>query len=236
MPNAAFGALPYAEEVQVGEAGVESENPHIAQHNLQPILQHGPHPELLAIEYPIAHIEQPAHIINLLDDVEEEGHMAVNPPNIRNLSLKDLPTFGGYPYENASQFVQQFENYTQIYGWTEEFKLKHFKLALTHNAASWLYNLEKKTEEQRAPVANVPVSANAPVGPLYTWEELNDNFIKTFGKTYIDYDLMGKSGRMKFAEDPLSYVLNMLTYLNETSPHASEKDKIKHLVGGSLPI
>ena len=47
-----------------------------------------------------------------------------------------------------------------------------------------------------------------------------------FGKTYIDYDLMGEVGRMKFAEDRLSYILNMLTYLNETSPNASEKDKV----------
>ena len=179
----------------------------------------------------LANLVPPANIgaaadgeaINLLNNQVNQAPMAQ--PNVRILSLKDLPSFGGHPYENASQFVQQFENYSQIYTWNEDYKLKHFKLALTHNAASWLYNFEKKKEEERA-------NLNPGIGPLYNWADLKDSFLKMFGKTYIDYDLMGEVGRMKFAEDPLSYVLNMLTYLNETSPNASEKDKVQQLFRG----
>ena len=68
----------------------------------------------------------------------------------------------------------------------------------------------------------------------YRFDNLKDEFLKTFGKSWIDYDLQDKS-KLTVIEDPLGYVFHMLQFLKETTPGANEQSQINHLFS-NLPM
>ena len=105
------------------------------------------------------------------------------------VSVKDLPTFGGQGHEDANDFMGQFESCAQVYEWDELLKIKHIKICLIRNAHNWLLQYEAK---------NPPL--NNRYG--YRFDNLKDEFLKTFGKSWIDYDLQDKS-KLTVIDDPL---------------------------------
>lgn len=64
------------------------------------------------------------------------------------------------------------------------------------------------------------------------WSDLKKRFLDMFGKSKVDFDLEGESGKMLASEDPLSYVFHVISYLQATSRAASESDKVTRLFDG----
>ena len=64
------------------------------------------------------------------------------------------------------------------------------------------------------------------------WPDLKISFARTFGKSKIDNDIAGETGKMFVSEDPLSYVYHQLSYLSSTNPGATEGDKVSRLFDG----
>ena len=108
-----------------------------------------------------------------------------------------------------------------MHDWDELLKLKHVKLCLTRNAHNW--PLQFETEY---PLVNNQYR--------YRFGQLKQEFLKTFGKSWIDYDLKDKF-KLTVIDDPMGYVFHMLQFLNETTPGGNEQSQINHLFS-NLPI
>ena len=89
------------------------------------------------------------------------------------------------------------------------------KLCLTRNAHNWLLQFESKNP-----------FVNGQYG--YQFDQIKRELLKTFGKSWIDYDLQDKT-KLAVIDDSLGYVFHMLQFLNETSHCANEQSQINHL-------
>lgn len=61
--------------------------------------------------------------------------------------------------------------------------------------------------------------------------DMRDAFKEEFGKSQVDFDLAGESGRMLLAQDPRPHVYHVLSY----NPQATEQEKLLRLFDG-LPV
>ena len=92
-------------------------------------------------------------------------------------------------------------------------KLKHLYLAVTKNAMRW-HESNKH---------------------LHNWADLKADFLNTFLKTRVDFDIVGQSSRLLASEDPVVFVFQVLNVVNTTSPNATEAEKVNRLFA-ELPI
>lgn len=56
-----------------------------------------------------------------------------------------------------------------------------------------------------------------------------EKFLRTFGRSQVDYDLLGESGKMATNEDPFPYIFHVLRYVKASSPNATEAEQITWL-------
>ena len=139
--------------------------------------------------------------------------MTLNPANAvavntaKLISLRDLPSFAVEPDEDADEFMQRFERCGYVHGWTAEVKVKHLYLAVRKNAMRW-HEANKH---------------------LQTWDALKTDFLTTFGKTGVDFDIAGKSSRLLASEDPVAFVIKVLNVVSTISPNATEVEKVNRL-------
>ena len=132
--------------------------------------------------------------------------------NQQLLSPKDLPTFS-QAHEDANDFIGQFDSCAQVYDRDELLKFKHMKLCLTRNAHNRLLQFETKY-----PLVNNQYG--------YRFEQLKQVFLKTFGKSWIDYDLQDKS-KLTVIDDPMDYVFHMWQFLNEKGANRVQMSKAR---------
>ena len=88
----------------------------------------------------------------------------------------------------------------------EDLQIKHLTLALVRNAHSCLRAFE----------------IEHPKG--YEFDAIKNSFLRTFGKSWVDYDLQERS-KLCVTDDPLGYVFHILQFLRETNPKATEETK-----------
>ncbi len=88
---------------------------------------------------------------------------------LKGLRLSDVPVFHGYDGEDAEYFLLRFVRFTEFLELNEDERVQLFPVALMKNAAIWF--------QHEKPCAN--------------WQHLKSNFLKMFGKSAIDFDLIG---------------------------------------------
>lgn len=131
----------------------------------------------------------------------------------KNVPLRDLPTFSGQSHEDANDFLLKLERCGVAYGWTDAEYLKYMSLTMEKSALRWF-------------------DANKTV---QTFSEMKKKFLETFGRSQVDYDLLGESGKMAINEDPLAYIFHVLRYVKAISPNATEPEQVNKLFEGLPP-
>jgi hypothetical protein len=133
-------------------------------------------------------------------------HGMQRPVGIKTVNSRDLPTFSGQLHEDCEEFLLKFEACAQAHNWDDDDTKRHFVLACQKNALKW-YDTHK----------------------LLIWPALRDSFRETFGKSKVDFDIAGETGRMLVSEDPISYIYRILSYVKSTNPNATQEDKVARL-------
>ncbi|XP_055332353.1 uncharacterized protein LOC129584259 [Paramacrobiotus metropolitanus] len=148
---------------------------------------------------------------NLLNFLNNQNAAAVT--RITSLEMGDLPKFGGFPYEDAQDFLTQFETMAVANNFTPANRIQHFALCLRNNALRW-YTAE-------------------PAG--ITWPDLRSHFLTAFGKTRFELDLMNEGCRTLAFTDPRTFVHRVLDYVEASNPAATEAEKTVRLFE-ALPL
>lgn len=58
------------------------------------------------------------------------------------------------------------------------------------------------------------------------WFDLKGSFREEFGKSQVEHDLTGESGRMLISKDPKSDVYHVLFYVQATNPRGTKTEKL----------
>lgn len=119
-------------------------------------------------------------------------------------SVKDLPRYAGQPNEVANDFLEKFEIFYDAFKRNDVEKLARFPLNLAGNALRWW---------------------KACIYSQSDWATTERDFLKPYGKNFIDLDIACESTRVLASEDPLRHVFNILKCLRTTNSNATEADK-----------
>ena len=101
-----------------------------------------------------------------------------------------------------TDYLSRFERFVAFYACSEPERLRCFRFGMQGNAGVWI--------DLHNDVSN--------------WHELRAGFIGTFGKSAVDYDLIGPKSEVAMS-DPVEYVTWNLRWFALICPRASDRDK-----------
>lgn len=119
--------------------------------------------------------EEPAVLGHTISEADRDDVIRlIEASSSKNVPLRDLPTFFGQGHEDADDFLLKLECCSVTYGWSDVEYLIYISLTMGKNVLSCF-------------------DANKTVQAFW---EMKNKLSETFGRSQVDYDLLGEGGKM----------------------------------------